>query len=120
MRGDSLTHPALSALSPSKPVASCPIRVGCGSPARHRTRAQRARSAGLARSIGEQRAPPGSTTLAPVDPPPIWGNSVIGSGEIRAIVLIGSVYGNFGLRPRTDLARFFGEQRVDASTLRLP
>jgi hypothetical protein len=28
----------------------------------------------------------------PVDPPPTWGNSVIGSGEIRPIVLM---YGHF-------------------------
>jgi hypothetical protein len=53
---------------------------------RHRTRALRARPARLARFIEEQRAPPGSTTFAPVDPPPTWGNSVIGSGEIRPIV----------------------------------
>jgi len=43
--------------------------------------------AGLARSPKEQRAPPGSTTLAPVDLPLTWGISVIGSGEIRVIVL---------------------------------
>jgi hypothetical protein len=54
---------------------------------RHRTRALRARPAGLARFIEEQRAPPGSTHSPPVDPPPTWGNSVIGSGEIRPIVL---------------------------------
>jgi hypothetical protein len=47
---------------------------------RHRTRALRACPADLARFIEEQRAPPGSTRLAPVDPPPTWGNSVIGSG----------------------------------------
>jgi hypothetical protein len=54
---------------------------------RHRTRALRARPADFARFIEEQRAPPGSTTLAPVDPPPTWGNSVIGSGGIRLIGL---------------------------------
>ncbi len=54
---------------------------------RHRTRALRACPADLARFIEEQRAPPGSTTLAPVDPPPTWGNSVIGSEGIRPIGL---------------------------------
>ena len=39
---------------------------------RHRTRALRACPADLARFIEEQRAPPGSTRLAPVDPPPTW------------------------------------------------
>jgi hypothetical protein len=54
---------------------------------RHRTRALRACPADLARFIEEQRAPPGSTRLTPVDPLPTWGNSVIGSGGIRPIGL---------------------------------
>jgi hypothetical protein len=54
---------------------------------RHRTRAcgpARRVSLALSRSSEPRRD---QLRSPPVDPPPTWGNSVIGSGEIRPIVL---------------------------------